>query len=137
MDQPGGTTPPDPPTRERPGPAPPPDDEARTLARLVHLVGAVPVAGVFAAMLIWLVRKDDDPFVEAHAKEALNFQMTLAGFYFALFVLELISFGYLAVVVRPVMVLTWLASLGLIALAVRAVAAGRAARYPVALAILP
>jgi len=34
------------------------------------------VAGFIAPLVIYLVKKDESPFVAAHAKEALNFQIT-------------------------------------------------------------
>ena len=107
-------------------------DVSRNRALLGHLVGAVPVVGVLAAISLWLHAAEDD-FAEPHAKEALNFQLTLAGAYLLLFVISWLSFGYLTPIVRPIMFLLWLASLGLIALAVRAVAAGRSHLYPIAL----
>lgn len=35
------------------------------------------VFAVFGPLIIWLVRKDDSPFTSEHAKEALNFQLTV------------------------------------------------------------
>lgn len=33
--------------------------------------------GFLGPLAVWLIRKDEDPFVEHHAKEALNFQLTV------------------------------------------------------------
>ena len=100
---------------------------------LVHLVGAVPVIGVLAAIVVWVMGKDEQPLVEANGKAAINFQLTLAGAYFALVILEGISFGVLAVVTRPVGFLLWLAALALVTLAARAAATGELYAYPLAL----
>lgn len=35
------------------------------------------VFAVFGPLIVWMVRKDDSPFVSDHAKEALNFQLTV------------------------------------------------------------
>lgn len=42
---------------------------------LSHL--SIFVFGVFGPLIVWLVRKDDSPFVSDHAKEALNFQLSV------------------------------------------------------------
>jgi uncharacterized Tic20 family protein len=42
---------------------------------LSHL--AIFVFAVFGPLIVWLVRKDDSLFVSDHAKEALNFQLTV------------------------------------------------------------
>ena len=33
--------------------------------------------GFVGPLAVWLMRRDDDPFVEHHAKEALNFHLTV------------------------------------------------------------
>lgn len=51
------------------------DKDARTMAMLAHLLGIV--IGLFGPLIIWLMKKDQSPFVESQSKEALNFQLTL------------------------------------------------------------
>lgn len=53
-----------------------PNDEARQFATLAHLLGIF--TSFLAPLVIWLTKKDSDPFVDEHAKEALNFQITVA-----------------------------------------------------------
>lgn len=38
---------------------------------------AIALANVVAPLVIWLVKKDTMPFVDAHGKESLNFQITI------------------------------------------------------------
>jgi hypothetical protein len=38
---------------------------------------AAGVAGVVAALVVWLLKKDDSPFVAEHAREALNFNLSM------------------------------------------------------------
>lgn len=45
-------------------------------AVLSHLSSVVGL-GVFGPLIIWLIKKEDSPFVEDQAKEALNFQLTV------------------------------------------------------------
>ena len=53
-----------------------PTSEERTLAILSHIVCLV--VWLFGPLIIYLVKKDESPFVAAHAKESLNFQITIA-----------------------------------------------------------
>lgn len=45
------------------------------LGMLSHLLGVF--TGFVGSLIIWLLKKDEDEFVEANAKEALNFQITV------------------------------------------------------------
>ena len=38
---------------------------------------AAGVAGAVAALVVWLLKKDDSPFVAEHAREALNFNLSM------------------------------------------------------------
>jgi uncharacterized Tic20 family protein len=47
-----------------------------------HAVGLVDfgftaVPGLIASLVVWLIKKDEDPEVDFHGKEAINFQITL------------------------------------------------------------
>jgi uncharacterized Tic20 family protein len=55
------------------GPAPTQDD--KTMAMLAHLLGIL--TGFVGPLIIWLIKKDQSPFVDDQGKEALNFQLTL------------------------------------------------------------
>lgn len=46
-------------------------------AHLSAFVGAWVALAFVGPLVIWLIRKDQDPFVEHHAKEALNFNLTV------------------------------------------------------------
>jgi uncharacterized protein len=47
------------------------------LGGLVLGIGTVAVLGFLAPMVVWLLKRDEDAFVDHHAKEALNFQLTV------------------------------------------------------------
>ena len=51
------------------------DGDARMMAMLAHLLGAL--FGFLGPLIIWLVKKDEHPFVNDQGKEALNFQLAL------------------------------------------------------------
>jgi uncharacterized Tic20 family protein len=46
------------------------------LSSLAMLVG-VPFGNILGPLVVWLVKRKDSPAVEAHAKEALNFQISV------------------------------------------------------------
>lgn len=80
---------PSPAPEERPsntGDATPPPStiskEERTMAMLCHLLAfsglVIPFVGhILGPLVIWLVKKDTMPAVDAHGKESINFQITL------------------------------------------------------------
>ncbi|MCC6289153.1 MAG: DUF4870 domain-containing protein [Chitinophagaceae bacterium] len=53
----------------------PPSSDEKTLAILSHVLTFV--APILAPLIIYLIKKDESAFVAAHAKESLNFQITL------------------------------------------------------------
>jgi uncharacterized Tic20 family protein len=54
---------------------PEPDKDARTMAMLCHLLAIF--TGFLGPLIIWLIKKDQSPFVDDQGKEALNFQLTM------------------------------------------------------------
>ena len=59
-----------------------PTNDERNLAIIAHLSGCAGILaggliGFLGPLIIYLMKKDTSPYVEAQAKEALNFQITL------------------------------------------------------------
>ena len=75
-------------TEEQPLVAPTSDE--KTMAILSHILCIV--AGFLAPLVIYLVKKDS-PYIAAHAKESLNFQLTLIIAYIISFILVFILIG--------------------------------------------
>lgn len=52
-----------------------------TLGILCHLLAfsgyLVPFGNIFGPLVLWLLKRAEDPFVEACGKEAINFQITM------------------------------------------------------------
>ena len=59
-----------------------PSRDSCTMAMFCHLssfagvLGIVPLGSIVAPLVIWLLKKDD-PFVDHHGREVLNFQISL------------------------------------------------------------
>ena len=77
-----------------------PTSDERTLAILSHVLTIV--AGFLAPLIIYLIKKDESPFVTAHARESLNFQLTMA---IAVIVLFLTIIGILLIWVLGIYIL--------------------------------
>lgn len=108
-----------PPAAPPPAAAPPPNPEsqARTWNMLCHLSAlagfiGVPLGNVLGPLIIWQIKKNEIPSVDAHGKAALNFQITvlLAGLVtgIAFFIGTFICVGWLLL---PVLILIGLAGL--------------------------
>jgi uncharacterized Tic20 family protein len=57
--------------------------DARMWAMFCHLAGLagliMPVVGnIVAPLIVWQIKKDDDPFVDEQGKEAVNFQISMS-----------------------------------------------------------
>jgi len=70
-----------------------PTSEERTMAILSHVLCVV--VWLFPPLIIYLIKKDESAYVTAHAKESLNFQITVAIFSLICLVLSLILIGIL------------------------------------------
>lgn len=49
--------------------------DEKNIALIAHLLSLV--TGFIAPLIIWLMKKDQSSYVEQHAKEALNFQISI------------------------------------------------------------
>lgn len=94
------------------------------LSLLAHLV--LPMVAIAAPLAIWLVHRDKSAYIEDHAKEAVNFQITLILYNLMTIPLAIITCGlgaFLPLLLYP---------LGLVGMILAAAAANRGEfyRYP-------
>ena len=75
------------------GPTPTQDD--KTMGMLAHLLGIV--LAVLGPLIIWLMKKDQSPFVDDQGKESLNFQFMLVIGYVIGSVTSMICIGFLII----------------------------------------
>jgi uncharacterized Tic20 family protein len=71
----------------------------RTMAMLAHLGGIV--TGFVVPLVIWLMKKDQSPFVDDQGKEALNFQINVFGQAMILSVFAAVTCGIGAILILP------------------------------------
>ena len=65
--------------------------EDRTLAMLTHLSGII--LGFIVPLVIWLVNKDKSEFASAHAREAVNFNLSMFLYALAAGVIGIVLVG--------------------------------------------
>ena len=76
-------------------------------AHLSAIAGAMLTSGIggwgtfLGPLIIWLLKKDTMPFVDDQAKEALNYNITIAIVFFALWVLVFVTLGIGILVAIP------------------------------------
>ena len=95
----------------------PENKEARTMGMLCHLLAlcglvGVPFGHVLGPLVIWLIKKEESPFIDACGKEALNFQISMTIYIIVSVLLAwlLIGFILLPVILLVNLVLTIIAS---------------------------
>ena len=83
-----------------------PNSEARNWAVACHLSAffgllTAGIGAVLGPLVVWLVKKDEHPFVSDQGKEAVNFQLTMliGSFVCALLMLVLIGFVLLGLLI--------------------------------------
>ena len=76
-------------------PATLPTSDEKTLAMLSHILTVV--SCFLAPLIIYLLKKDESAYVAEHAKESLNFQITMAILYIISCILILVLVGILLI----------------------------------------
>ncbi len=96
-----------------------PTSDERTFAILSHILTLV--APIIAPLIIYLIKKDESRYVTFHAKESLNFQITLM----------IVIIGLLITIIG--ILLTWIvgiAALVLVIIATIKASEGKLYKYP-------
>ena len=80
-------------------------DEACKTASLVHLSALIGLLGngigfLLGPLVVWMLKRDTDPFIDEHGKEAVNFQLTMfiTAIVSAVLIVVLVGFLLLALV---------------------------------------
>jgi uncharacterized Tic20 family protein len=98
-------------------PVPTPSPEVRQWAMFCHFAAFLgmlfPFGNLLGPLILWQIKKDSDPFIDAQGKEALNFQITvsLAMVASTFLMLLLIGFALFGLVAVGALVLTIIAGI--------------------------
>ena len=101
---------------------------AKNMAVLCHLLGFFTC--FIGPLIIWLIKKDDDPFIDQQGKEALNFQITVTIASVVGSVLTMICIGFF------ILAAVGLADIIFVIMACIASSKGEAYRYPVSIRLI-
>ncbi|UCF00469.1 MAG: DUF4870 domain-containing protein [Planctomycetota bacterium] len=98
------------------------------MAMLCHLLAIF--TAFIGPLIIWLMKKDDDPFINDQGKEALNFQITVL---IAMIASGLLSFVCIGFILMP---LVWIVDLVFCIIASIKASGGQAYRYPLSIRLV-
>lgn len=81
--------------------------DARNWAMACHLVALVGLLGngigfFVGPLVVWLIKREDHPFIREQGTEAVNFQLTMIG---AMFISAILIFAVVGIVLLPLLVL--------------------------------
>lgn len=105
------------------------NNDEKNIATITHLGGTV--FSFVPALIVWLLKKDDSVFIADQAKEALNFQITVA---IAMFVCTtVLSWILVGLAFIPII---WVANIIFCIIAAVATSKGETYRYPLCLRLI-
>jgi uncharacterized Tic20 family protein len=109
--------------------------EERNWAMLSHLSAlsgyiGIPFGHIIAPLIIYLMKKDESPFVADQARESLNFQISMSIYAVISGVLVLILIGFL------LLAAVWVAGVVLTIIASVKAANGEGYRYPLTIRLI-
>lgn len=98
------------------------------MAQAAHLLAIV--TGFLGPLIIWVTKGKEDAFVEQHAKEALNFQISMAIYLTVGFILMFVLIGFILV---PILII-----LDIVFIVMETMKAGRKepSRYPLCIRLI-
>lgn len=99
------------------------------LAALAGYVG-IPLANIIGPLVVWLIKREEHPFIDDQGKEAVNFQITMTIAAIVAFVLCFVLIGF---VLLPLVVLF---DLIMTIVAAVKVSSGEKYRYPICIRFL-
>lgn len=93
MDNPNPSTPPQPESTQQTSEVTAISQDSKNMGMLCHLLGLF--TSFVGPLILWLIKKDEDKFVDDQGKEALNFQITVILASIASGILSLVCVGFL------------------------------------------
>lgn len=105
-----------------------PNSDEKNIATVTHLAGTIFL--FIPALVVWILKKDDSAYIADQAKEALNFQITVA---IALFAANILIWILVGLALIPII---WIANIVFCILAAIATSKGETYRYPICLRLI-
>ena len=114
---------------------------SNTWGALCHLCGLAGYLGngigsVIAPLIIWLIKKDESPAVDYHGKEALNFNISVMIYGFALGGITVLTAGLAMFVTIPLLVILAIFHFVCVIYAAVKASDGKPYRYPLCIRLI-
>jgi len=78
------------------------ESQARNWAVLIHLSALlgfiIPFGNIIAPLVIWLIKKEESPFIDDQGKEAVNFQISMTIYAIISAILIVIIVGFVLLI---------------------------------------
>lgn len=114
-----------------PGPG---DKDARTFGMLCHLLAfagfLIPFGSIIGPLVMWLVKREEHPFVNDKGKEAVNFNISMLIYFIVAAILTMIVIGI------PILIALFIFWLVITIIAAIQASSGTAYRYPLNLRLI-
>ena len=111
-----------------------PTKDERTWAMLSHFSALCmfifPFGNILAPLIIWLIKKDEMPFVEDQAKEVLNFQISMTIYFIGSIILIIVLIGI------PILIVLGIFNVIITIIAGIKANDGKSYRYPINLKLI-
>ena len=111
-----------------------PTKDERTWAMLSHFsvlcMFIFPFGNILAPLIIWLIKKDEMPFVEDQAKEVLNFQISMTIYFIGSIILIIVLIGI------PILIVLGIFNVIITIIAGIKANDGKSYRYPINLRLI-
>ena len=91
---------------------------------------------VLGPLIVWLIKRDTMPFAGEQAKEALNFNISVALVFLALFLLSVLTLGIGLIIAIPAWIIIGIAWLVFTIIAAIKAHEGVAYRYPLTMRLI-
>jgi uncharacterized Tic20 family protein len=105
--------------------------EEKTWGMLAHIAAlagyVIPFGNIFGPLIIWMLKKEESPFVDFHGKESINFQITMTIYVVVALILMLLVVGVV------LLIAVFLFDLAMIIVAAIKAANGEQFRYPLSI----
>lgn len=106
-----------------------PNNDDKNIATVTHLAGTV--FSFIPALIVWILKKDDSVYISDQAREALNFQITVA---ISMFVCSaILSWVLIGLAFIPII---WMANIVFCIIAAISTSKGETYRYPLCLRLI-
>jgi len=111
-----------------------PSKDARMWAMFAHISAVAgyifPFGNIIGPLVIWILKKDEYPFVNDQGKESLNFQISITIYVFISIILVFLLIGI------PILIVVGLFALIMVIIAAINSYDGKAYRYPLTIRLI-